>query len=499
MIYESKEQLQKIFEIQDARRWEIAKTSARERIAKLKKLRKAIVRRQEELYKAIWEDFHKSRFETWLCEVFPTIEEIDCAISNLEEWIEDKSGEWVFFMPTNKSVSHFEAKGHVLVMAPWNYPFLLFVSPIVSAIAAGNVIIGKPSHKTPRTSAFMANLFEEVFDKSEVAVIEGPGTKVGDELLQLKFDHVFFTGSPSVGAHIGELSQKIHAGITLELGGKSPVVILEDANLDLTAKKLAWGKTLNGGQTCIAPDYVLCPKNLVQILSEKIAKEIKKSYGETDEERKTSNDFVRIIESRAVIRHKELIEDAIAKGANQILGGTCDIENRYTPATILTNITEEMSIMDSEIFGPILPILAYDKVEDAVKFIQKRPKPLSLYIFGKSDGSPKNPGINYVIENTTAGSTCVNNCILQIENLSVPFGGVGMSGLGNYHGIYGFKTFSHERNVMRQGSLDLVDFFHAPYCKNANDEAANGQSGIKNKSHFLQSISRWALNFIKRI
>ena len=273
---------------------------------------------------------------------------------------------------------------------------------------------------------------------------------------------MFFTGSPKVGAHVAECAAKVHAGITLELGGKSPVIVLDSTKIADAAKKIAWGKCLNAGQTCIAPDYVLCPRSLVQPLADAIADNIKKMYGDTEEARRSSENFVRIVESKAVERHKALIEDAIAKGAKAVIGGAayCEIAGRYTPATVLTGIKPDMLIMQSEIFGPILPIIAYDSLDEAIQFVQARPKPLALYIFGKSERD-----IDRVLRETTSGSTCVNHCILQIENLSVPFGGVGMSGTGNYHGIYGFKTFSHERNVMHQGAFDPLSCLYPPYYK----------------------------------
>lgn len=452
--------LSEIFEAQGKNRWKVALTTAKERIEKLMKLRKAILERQEEFYKAVWEDFHKPKTEAWLSEVYPTLTEIDYTVGHLPDWMEDKDGSWSLLFPTNQSVSHFEPKGRVLIMAPWNYPFLLFLSPIVAAIAAGNVIMAKPSHKTPKVSAFLESLMSSVFDIDELAVIHGAGTEVGDQLLALPFDHVFFTGSPKVGAHVAQCAAKIHAGLTLELGGKSPVIVLDDVKIKDAAKKIAWGKCLNAGQTCIAPDYLLCPSKLVQPLSEEIARNIRKMYGNTEEDRRHSENFVQVVESRAVARHKAALEDALAQGATALIGGPdfCDTEGRYTAPTLLTGVTPEMEIMGSEIFGPILPIIAYDKLEEAISFVQNRPKPLALYIFGKSENN-----INRVILETTAGSTCVNHCILQIENLSVPFGGVGMSGTGHYHGIYGFKTFSHERTVMRQGPLDTMQFFYPPY------------------------------------
>lgn len=455
--------LQNIFDAQGENRWKIAQTSVKERIAKLLKLRKAIETRQQEFYDAVWADFHKPKTEAWLTEVYPALQEIDHTVNHLPDWVEDKDGCWSFLFPLNSSVSHFEPKGRVLIMAPWNYPFLLFISPVVAAIAAGNVVIAKPSHKTPHVAEVLESIIKEVFPQNEVAVVQGAGAEIGDQLLALPFDHVFFTGSPNVGAHVAEEAAKIHAGVTLELGGKSPVIVLDDVKIKDAAKKLAWGKCLNAGQTCIAPDYMLCPRRLMQPLADAIADNIKKMYGNTDEARRNSEIFVHIVESRSVERHQALIEDAIAKGAKAILGAQFspeDIENRYTPATILTDVTADMRIMESEIFGPILPIIAYDSLEEAIAFVQARPKPLALYIFGKSEVK-----INEVIARTTSGSTCVNHCILQIANNSVPFGGVGMSGTGNYHGIYGFKTFSHERNVMRQSSLDTMTFLYPPYHK----------------------------------
>lgn len=470
--------LEELFEAQGKSRWEIARTTAKERIAKLQKLRKALMARQQEFYDAVWEDFHKSKTEAQLCEVYPALSEIDYAVAHLDEWMDDKDGSWSPLFPTNKSVSHFEPKGRVFIMAPWNYPLLLFVSPIVAAVAAGNTVMAKPSHKTPKVSLFLESLMAEVFPKDEVAVVLGDGAVLGDKLLSLPFDHVFFTGSLRVGAHVAQCAAKVHAGVTLELGGKSPVIVLDDVRIKDAAQKIAWGKCLNAGQTCIAPDYVLCPAKLVQTLAEAVAESIRKMYGSTEEERRLCDNFVHIIETRAVERHKAQVEDALTKGAAAVIGGTFmpeDAENRYTPATVLTGVTADMDIMDSEIFGPILPIVAYDSLDEAIQFVQSRPKPLALYIFGKSERN-----IQRVLGETTAGSTCVNHCILQIENLSVPFGGVGMSGTGNYHGIYGFKTFSHERNVMFQGPVDSMQFFYPPYHK-------NGDKGLRAK---IQRIAR---------
>jgi len=476
-------EIERIFEAQGKNRWKIAQTTAKERIQKLKKLRAAVVKHQDEFYDAVWQDFHKPRFEAWLSEIFPAIEEIDYNIKHLKKWMRDKKASRVFFLPTSQSCLHYEPKGRVLIFAPWNYPFLLLINPVISAIAAGNVIMAKPSHKTPHVSAFLVNFFKELFAENEIALIEGDGSEIGDKLLSLPFDHVFFTGSPKVGTHIAEMAAKQHASITLELGGKSPTILLPGVNVKKYIKQIVWGKTLNGGQTCIAPDYALCPANKVQEFAEAFADEIKRRFGDTEAKRHECEDFVHTVDKRAAERHVALIRDAIAKGAEQVIGGVSDIENCYTPVTVLTNVTPDMEIMQSEIFGPILPIVAYKTLEEAIAFVQSRPKPLALYIFGTNKHE-----INYVINNTTSGSTCVNNTIIQIENLGVPFGGVGMSGTGNYHGFYGFKTFSHERNIMQQKLFDVVTFFHPPYKRTTSNLHSRIQNFAEKALRFIKSI-----------
>lgn len=477
MQFTNSEQLRKLFEQQSFARWQLAATKARERISKLKKFRQALVEKKEEFYDAIWKDFRKSKFEAWATELFPAIEEFDYAISNLKSWMKERLADCVYFLPSTLSYSKFEPKGRVLIMAPWNYPLLLCISPMISAIAAGNTIIAKPSHKTPRVSAFIASLVEDVFDKSEVAVIEGDGATVGEELLKLPFDHFFFTGSPKVGAHVGEMSQKVHAGLTLELGGKSPVIVLDDADIKDAAAKIAWGKFLNAGQTCIAPDYLLCPESIREPLIKAIIENIKSMYGQTEDDRRNSYNLPRIIDAKAAKRLQVLIIDAVNKGASISIGGKCDIADRFVAPTILKDVSDQMDIMQSEIFGPILPVITFENQSHAIKIVQSRPKPLALYVFGKSQKA-----INEILSRTTAGSTCINNTIIQIENLSMPFGGVGNSGIGNYHGFYGFKTFSHERNIMEQRTFNTVKFFFPPY-------------GVSKLQDFIKDV----LSFIKKM
>ncbi len=452
------EDLEKLFEKQGEKRWEIAATGAAERIAKLKKLRAAIVARQDELYKAVWEDYHKPEAEVWTTELLPSILELDHTVKGLRGWMKDRPCAGTVILPLAKSRVHYEPKGRVLIMSPWNYPFQLFMAPLISAVAAGNVIIAKPSNKTPCTSAFLADLIASLFDPDEVAVVEGPGSILGEKLLELPFDHIFFTGSPKIGAHVGEAAQRMHAGLTLELGGKSPAILLADADLEDAAKKLAWGKCLNAGQTCIAPDYLFCPRTLMDSFAARVQFYIEAMYGKAEEERFNSKDLVHIVDTKAAARLAGLIEDATKKGARLVMGGSADIEGRRISPTILTGVKPDMAVMSEEIFGPILPVLAYDSIDDAIEYIHAHPKPLALYVFGKAS-----PALNSVIARTTSGSACINDTIVQIENLNAPFGGIGMSGTGNYHGFYGFKTFSHERNVMRQGPTNMTRLLYPPY------------------------------------
>ncbi len=351
-------------------------------------------------------------------------------------------------------------------MAPWNYPFQLMMAPLSAAVAAGNVVIAKPSNKTPATSAFIASLIEEVFPRDEVAVAEGPGSVLGDMLLELPFDHMFFTGSPKIGAKVGEAAARVHAGATLELGGKSPAFLVEGADLRDAARKIVWGKGLNAGQTCVAPDYLLCPRALVDSFAAEAKAAVERFYGKDEAARRSSPDLPRIVDKAACARLKGLVEDAVAKGARLVVGGVFDIEERYAAPTVLANARPDMAIMAEEIFGPILPILACDSLDEAIAFARARPKPLALYAFGRDRRAMRR-----ILAETSSGSACVNNLIVQITNSELPFGGVGMSGTGSYHGEYGFKTFSHERNVMVQGPIDLIRMFHPPYGSSLQDWA----------------------------
>lgn len=458
MIISDKQQLLELFEKQGRRRWDLTATRSDERIEKLRRLRSAIIARQEELYAALKADFRKPAFEAWLTEIFPSIEEIDFTVRHLRAWMRGKRARGALILPLASTKVRYEPKGRVLIMSPWNYPFHLLIAPLVSAVAAGNSVIAKPSSKTPRTAAFMADLIAGVFPPDEVAVVEGPGGVVGDQLLELSFDHIFFTGSPPIGVKVAEAAARVHAGLTLELGGKSPTILLRGANLQQAARRIAWGKCINAGQTCIAPDYLFCPRDLVEAFSSAMRRAVESFYGRTEEEREGSQDFPRIVDEAACARLERLAADAVAKGARLEFGGRFDVQSRYAAPTLLTGVRPDMTIMNEEIFGPILPVLAYDSLDEAIDFIRGRPKPLALYILGRDKKSTER-----LIASTTSGSAGINDLLVQIENLNAPFGGVGMSGTGNYHGFYGFRTFSHERTVLHQGSFSAAERFYPPY------------------------------------
>ena len=477
MVIQDKGQLEKLFESQTERRWEIALTGSEERIAKLKRLRSAILARSDELYMALKSDFSKPAFEAWLTEVFPCIEEIDFAVGHLKAWMKGRRAKSTLILPLASTRVRYEPKGRVLIMAPWNYPFQLLIAPLISAVAAGNCVIAKPSNKTPHTAAFIADLIAGVFEPQEVAIVEGPGSTLGDLLLELPFDHIFFTGSPSVGVKVGEAAARVHAGLTLELGGKSPAILLRGANLKQASRRIAWGKFLNAGQTCIAPDYLFCPLELVGEFATELRQAVESFYGKTEEDRQASFDFARIVDKAACARLERIVKDAISKGAKLEFGGRFDVDNRYASPTLLTGVQIDMAIMAEEIFGPIMPVLAYDSLDKAIEFIRSRPKPLALYILGRDKKSAE-----MLLARTTSGSVGINDLILQIENLDAPFGGIGMSGTGSYHGFYGFKTFSHERTVLYQGPISAVEKLYPPYNTPAQKKLLGALKRIKNIS-----------------
>lgn len=451
--------IKQIFENQKANRWKVTRSSADERIAKLKKLREAIFARREELQKAVYEDFSKNPGEVDLTEIYPTIAEINHSLHHLRSWMKPQHVKTPLVLFGTSSEVRYEPKGVVLILSPWNYPFQLAMAPVVAAIAAGNCIVLKPSAKTPATARFLKKLLSSLFPEDEVAVIEGDHA-VADALLDLPFDHIFFTGSPGIGKKVMAAAAKYLAPVTLELGGKSPVIVDETANVRKAAERIMWGKFINAGQTCVAPDYLLIHESQEENFIHEAKSVIESRYGGSDQAQEESSDFCRLVSEGHLQGLRKVLEEAVQSGARIETGGKINPGKRYLSPTLLSQVKDDSPIMKEEIFGPILPILSFRSLDEAIGMIRSREKPLALYIFSESKKNTEE-----ILKSTTAGGTCINTLLIHLANSELPFGGVGQSGMGNYHGFFGFRTFSHERAVLRQGKLDVLKSFYPPYTK----------------------------------
>jgi len=417
----------------------------------LEKLEAWLRTNQRQLEEAVYKDLGKPAMEVNTSELFPVLAEINHAVDNLDRWTAPvKIDAPLTFIGTRSEIRH-EPKGTCLIIAPWNYPFNLCIGPLVSCIAAGNTALLKPSELTPNTSAFISKLVAEVFENDMVSVVEGDA-EVASALLQLPFDHIFFTGSPAVGKIIMRAAAERLASVTLELGGKSPAIVDASANLKDAARRIAFGKFLNNGQTCIAPDYILVDESVkerfVTLLKESVAELFARE-----------EDYGRIVNTRHFGRLRKLLEDAINKGATPVLAGELNEATRYFPPTILTDVTNDMQVMEEEIFGPVLPVIGMDVRARAIDFINSKPKPLALYVFSHDRASRER-----VMKETSAGGVCVNDCVLQFIHPNLPFGGVNNSGIGKAHGHAGFLAFTNEKPVVRQKSgYSNAYLFYPPY------------------------------------
>ena len=433
-------------------RWNVAQTKADVRIEKLKKLKEAVLRHREEIKAALYSDFKKPYPESELTEIHTVLDEINFAVKRVKKWMKPKRVPTPLVLFGSRSSIHYEAKGVVLILAPWNYPFSLLINPLVAAVAAGNCIVAKPSEKTPATAAILKKILAEVFTSSEVFFVEGDA-QVAADLLKLPFDHIFFTGSPQVGQKVMEAASKHLTSVTLELGGKSPVIIDRHIDLKMAASRITWGKFINGGQTCVAPDYIFVPEETHDQFCQEVALCIQQSYGESIEARKGTNDFARIIDVRAFDR----LNNAIVN-EKKLFPDQADRENLYLPPTVLQDVQTDAPIMKEEIFGPILPIIKYKNIETVIDYIQTNQKPLALYVFSFSQSF-----ISKIKSATTSGGMAINQVVLHLANPHLPFGGVGTSGIGSYHGHYGFKVFSHEKSILTQSWFTLTNLYFPPY------------------------------------
>ncbi|HKJ45388.1 MAG TPA: aldehyde dehydrogenase family protein [Balneolales bacterium] len=453
------EEISRVFDLQRVNSFKVNQTKAKERIAKLRKLQKYIISHKKDIRKAVYDDFRKPAEEVDLSEIFVVTAEIKHAIRHLKSWMKPQKVEPTMPMLTTKSYIIYEPKGISLIISPWNFPFNLSVGPLVSAIAAGNCVILKPSEISPNTSRFIAKMIDELFHEDEITVFEG-GKGVAHQLLKKPFDHIFFTGSSAIGKIIMQEASNNLSTITLELGGKSPVIIDETANLKDAVEKITWGKFINAGQTCIAPDYLFIHHSRYDKFTRLINKKLNNYYGETAESKRENKDFARVINERHFDRLTDILEQSLKEGARIIAGGEFDKAEHYIAPTVISNVSLNTPLMKEEIFGPILPVLPYRTLDDVISIINSRPKPLALYIFSKNKKH-----IRKIISQTSAGGSCINDVLVQFMHQNLPFGGSNYSGFGKSHGFFGFKEFSHQRAILRQSRFSPFKLLYPPYTK----------------------------------
>ncbi len=421
------------------------------RVAMLRRLKDAIRSREEAIADALAADFGKPRLESYLTEIGILYEEIDYAIRNLKRWMRPEriAGRLALF-PTRYEVTRVP-KGVVLIVGPWNYPFQLAMNPLVAAIAAGNCAVVKPSHVTARVAGVIAAVIEEALPPGLASAVPGPGSQAVPTLLErYRFDHVFFTGSPAVGGDVASRAAAKHTPVTLELGGKSPVIVGPGANVADAARRIVWAKCVNAGQTCIAPDYALVHHPLKEAFISEAAKAVREFFGDDP---RASPDLARIINDRRF----ETVTSYLA-GASILYGGGSDPAERYIEPTLIDEPSLDAPVMREEIFGPVLPVLAFDGIDDAIGIVERNPYPLALYLFC-GDRAFRDEALARV----RFGGGCVGNVLVHVSDPRVPFGGVGPSGQGRYHGKHGFDEFSHVRTVAYSGRGALNRLVFAPY------------------------------------
>lgn len=436
-------EIRRVFELQRDTALRLRTSTAQERIARIRRLHDAVMAHREAFYDAAYKDFKKPPAEVDLAEVLPVISEAKHAMRALKKWMKPK-GVWPTSLTIGlKSWVQYEPKGRCLIVSPWNYNVNLCFGPLVSCIAAGNTAILKPSEMTPHLSALMAKIVKDIFPEDEVALFEGD-IAVSSALLALPFDHIFFTGSPAVGKVVMAAAAKHLTSVTLELGGKSPTIVDADADLKTAARTLMWGKYTNNGQTCIAPDYVYVHASVKDAFVKECVAVIEECYGKSAQEQMDSPYLARVVNERHTKRINGLLTDARQRGARVLCGGEAAESDCFIQPTLIDNIPADAKIQTEEIFGPLLPIVAYTDLDKVIAEINAQPKPLALYIWSKTEAN-----IEKALKRTSAGGTCINHCVVQYAHGNLPFGGVNNSGIGNAHGLYGFKAFSHERSVIR--------------------------------------------------
>jgi len=419
------------------------------RLESLRKLQKSVRENEKQICDALLKDLNKHPFESYMAEVGMVLDEVKFHIRHLRRWIKDQVVPTPLVHFPAVSFTSPEPYGVALIMSPWNYPILLCLDPLIGAISAGNCAVIKPSAYTPATSQVIADIVKAIYPPEYITVVQG-GRQENTALLEQKFDYVFFTGSISVGKAVMEAAAKHLTPVTLELGGKSPAIVDASADLKLAAKRIAFGKLLNGGQTCVAPDYVLVEASVRDTLIQNFREVLAEKFPNGD-----YSDHVRIVNERHYQEKKALLE-----GQTIAFGGVFDDERHTLEPTVLINVDPESPVMQEEIFGPILPVLTWTKLEEAIEFVRSRPKPLALYLFtGKQEAERK------VLDNCSFGGGCINDTVIHLATTHMGFGGVGLSGMGSYHGKKSFDTFTHYRSMVRKSTWLDLPFRYFPYTE----------------------------------
>lgn len=456
---ETKEKIARGYELQRKHKVRAKNTSASYRLEKLKRFKSLLLAKKSEIAQALKSDFAKPELETDLTEIMPVISLINLMEKKLVRWMSDEKVSTPLLLKGAKSWIRREGKGNCLIISPWNYPFQLSVYPVLTAFAAGNTCMLKPSEYTPATNKIVADLLSRVFDPEEVTLIEGDAS-VSKELLELDFDHIFFTGSTQVGRVVMQAAARNLSGVSLELGGKSPCVIDKSAQLEKVIRRLSWGKVVNAGQTCVAPDYLIVHEDIHDKVVELIVSDLKKFY----KDRVLDTDsYCQIISTKHCQRLVELIDDAKTHGAHVAYGAQVSEDKRGLSPTLLTQVKPTARIMQEEIFGPVLPIIKYRKEEEVLEMINGKDNALAMYIFSEDQDF-----CDRLMNSTFNGGVTINDTLINVGHPTLPFGGAGKSGIGRYHGKYGFDEFSNLRAVMQRKADLGVSYFYPPYNAKKN-------------------------------
>ena len=450
-----KNQIDDVFARQQCYALELRKSDYKQRLAVLDRFEQAFRESEEKIYQSAADDFSKPQAEVDMSEIMAVLAELKHVRKNLKKWMKPVS-----VMPTASMIGTSskivkEPKGVTLVVSPWNYPFNLTFGPMIWSIAAGNTVIIKPSEMTPNMSAVIADIVERAFRPEEVSLFQGEAD-VASYLTALPFDHIFFTGSPAVGKHVMAAAAKNLTSVTLELGGKSPVIVDKSVNIKKAVQSIAWGKFSNNGQTCIAPDYLYVHESVKDQFVRELTACVEKQYG-LGNNAKDNGDYCKVVNTSHYNRINRLLEDAKSQGGKLITGGQIDDAGRFIAPTLIEGMASDSAIMEEEIFGPLLPVITFSNIEEVIDVVNSKPKPLALYIY-----STDKRNIDKVLCETSAGDTCVNQTMMHFLHHNLPFGGVNNSGIGKSGGVWGFNAFTHERSVLND-KFSSASMLHPPY------------------------------------